>query len=58
MIKGKEGGFDNSERAAMDAENVRKCARERRCGRGHGACVPGVVCVAGMLISRDADGDV
>ena len=58
MGKRKEGGIDSGERAAMDAENVRKCARERGCGLGHGASVPGVVCVAGMLVSRDADGDV
>ena len=57
MGKGKES--ESGERAAMDAENVRKCARERGSGwgRGHGACVPGVVGVAGMLVSRDADDD-
>jgi len=61
MGKGKESGIERGERAAMDAENVRKCARERErgcgCGRGHGACAPGVVGVAGMLVSRDADDD-
>ena len=57
MGKGKES--ESGERAAMDAENVRKCARERGSGwgRGRGTFVPGVVGVAGMLVSRDADDD-
>jgi len=59
MGRRKEGGIDSGERVAMD-ENVRRCTRERGCerGRGHGACVPDVVGVAGMLVSRDADDDV
>jgi hypothetical protein len=59
MGKGKESGIESGERAAMDAENVRKWARERgcECGRENGACTPGVVGVAGMLVSRDADDD-
>ena len=61
MGRGKESGIESGERATMDAEKVRKCARERGSGcgrgRGHGAFVPGVVGVAGMLVSRDADDD-
>jgi hypothetical protein len=48
----------------MEAEKVRKCARERGwCGRGH-RCVRGVIVavgvvgVAGALVSCDADDEL
>jgi hypothetical protein len=56
--KGNES--ESGERAAMEAENVRKCARERGCGRGRRKLngvvgVIGVIGVVGALVSRDAD---
>ncbi len=60
--KGKES--ESGERAAMETEKVRKCARERGwCGRGH-RCVRGVIVavgvvgVAGALVSWDADDEL